>query len=169
MIYSEQEALPYRQCAGIVLFNYTGMVLVGKRVDQITEAWQMPQGGIDENEEPLEAALRELEEEINTANVEILAESKNWYKYDLPNNLRAKLWKGKYRGQNQKWFAMKYLGEDNQIQPQSVEKPEFSDWKWIDIEDLPRVAINFKQDIYQSISIEFYEISKSLKEKNDLF
>ena len=169
MIHSEQEALPYRQCAGIVLFNYTGMVLVGKRIDQITEAWQMPQGGIDENEEPLEAALRELEEEINTANVEILAESKNWYKYDLPSNLRGKLWKGKYRGQNQKWFAMKYLGEDNQIQPQSVEKPEFSDWKWIDIEDLPRVAINFKQDIYHSISIEFYEISKSLKEKINLF
>ena len=169
MKHSEQEALPYRQCAGIVLFNYTGMVLVGKRIDQITEAWQMPQGGIDENEEPLEAALRELEEEINTANVEILAESKNWYKYDLPSNLRKKLWKGKYRGQNQKWFAMKYLGEDNQIQPQSVEKPEFSDWKWIDIEDLPRVAISFKQDIYHSISIEFYEISKSLKEKINLF
>ena len=169
MMHSEQEALPYRQCAGIVLFNYTGMVLVGKRIDQITEAWQMPQGGIDENEEPLEAALRELEEEINTANVEILAESKNWYKYDLPSNLREKLWKGKYRGQKQKWFAMKYLGEDNQIQPQSVEKPEFSDWKWIDIEDLPRVAISFKQDIYHSISIEFYEISKSLKEKINLF
>ena len=96
MMHSEQEALPYRQCAGIVLFNYTGMVLVGKRIDQITEAWQMPQGGIDENEEPLEAALRELEEEINTANVEILAESKNWYKYDLPSNLRQKIWKGKY-------------------------------------------------------------------------
>ena len=166
---SEQEPLPYRQCAGIVLFNDSGMVLVGKRIDQITEAWQMPQGGIDENEEPLEAALRELEEEINTANVEILAESKNWYKYDLPKNLRGKLWKGRYRGQNQKWFAMKYLGDDKQIQPQSVKKPEFNDWKWIDIEDLPRVAINFKQDIYHSISIEFYEISKSLKEKINLF
>ena len=167
-MHSEQEALPYRQCAGIVLFNYTGMVLVGKRIDQITEAWQMPQGGIDENEEPLEAALRELEEEINTANVEILAESKNWHKYDLPKNLRGKLWKGRYRGQNQKWFAMKYLGDDKQIQPQSVKKPEFNDWKWIDIEDLPRVAIKFKQDIYRSISVEFFEISKSLKEKFNL-
>ena len=88
-MHSEQEALLYRQCAGIVLFNYTGMVLVGKRIDQITEAWQMPQGGIDENEEPLEAALRELEEEINTANVEILAESKSWFQYDLPKNLRG--------------------------------------------------------------------------------
>ena len=165
---SEQEPLPYRQCAGIVLFNDSGMVLVGKRIDQITEAWQMPQGGIDENEEPLEAALRELEEEINTANVKILAESKNWYKYDIPKNLRGKLWKGRYRGQNQKWFAMKYLGDDNQIQPQSVEKPEFNDWKWIDIEDLPRVAIKFKQDIYRSISVEFYEISKSLKENFNL-
>ena len=165
MIQSEQESLPYRQCAGIVLFNNSGMVLVGKRIDQISEAWQMPQGGIDLNEEPLEAALRELEEEINTANVEILAESKNWYQYDLPKNLRGKLWKGKYRGQNQKWFAMKYLGEDNEIQPQSVKKPEFDDWKWVDIEDLPRVAIKFKQDIYRSISVEFYEISKSLREK----
>ena len=168
MIQSEQEPLPYRQCAGIVLFNDSGMVLVGKRIDQISEAWQMPQGGIDGNEEPLEAALRELEEEINTANVEILAESKNWYQYDLPENLRGKLWKGKYRGQNQKWFAMKYLGEDNEIQPQSVEKPEFDDWKWINIEDLPRVAIKFKQDIYRSISVEFYEISKSLREKINL-
>ena len=165
---SDEKLLPYRQCAGIVLFNGSGMVLVGKRIDQITEAWQMPQGGIDENEEPLEAALRELKEEINTANVEILAESKNWYTYDLPKNLREKLWKGMYRGQNQKWFAMKYLGDDNQIQPQSVEKPEFNDWKWIDIEDLPRVAIKFKQDIYRSISVEFYEISKSLKQKIDL-
>ena len=168
MIQSEQEPLPYRQCAGIVLFNDSGMVLVGKRIDQISEAWQMPQGGIDGNEEPLEAALRELEEEINTANVEILAESKNWYQYDLPKNLRGKLWKGKYRGQNQKWFAMKYLGEDNEIQPQSVEKPEFDDWKWINIEDLPRVAIKFKQDIYRSIAVEFYEISKSLREKINL-
>ena len=168
MIQSEQEYLPYRQCAGIVLFNGSGMVLVGKRIDQISEAWQMPQGGIDANEEPLEAALRELEEEINTANVEILAESKNWYQYDLPKNLRGKLWKGKYRGQNQKWFAMKYLGEDNEIQPQSVQKPEFDDWKWVDIEDLPRVAIKFKQDIYRSISVEFYEISKSLREKINL-
>ena len=165
MIQSEQESLPYRQCAGIVLFNDSGMVLVGKRIDQISEAWQMPQGGIDANEEPLEAALRELEEEINTANVEILAESKNWYQYDLPKNLRGKLWKGKYRGQNQKWFAMKYLGEDKEIQPQSVKKPEFDDWKWVDIEDLPRVAIKFKRDIYRSISVEFYEISKSLREK----
>ena len=167
MIQSEQEPLPYRQCAGIVLFNNSGMVLVGKRIDQISEAWQMPQGGIDANEEPLEAALRELEEEINTANVEILAESKNWYQYDLPKNLRRKLWKGKYRGQNQKWFAMKYLGEDDETQPQSVKKPEFDDWKWVDIEDLPRVAIKFKQDIYRSISVEFYEISKSQREKNN--
>ena len=147
---SEQEPLPYRQCAGIVLFNDSGMVLVGKRIDQITEAWQMPQGGIDENEEPLEAALRELEEEINTGNVKILAESKNWYKYDIPKNLRGKLWKGRYRGQNQKWFAMKYLGEDNEIQPQSVEKPEFSDWKWSKIDSIVDSIVPFKREVYKN-------------------
>ena len=158
----------YRKCVGMMILNSTNKILVGRRIDHPSGYWQMPQGGIDENEEPLEAALRELKEEINTANVEILAESKNWYTYDLPKNLRGELWKGKYKGQNQKWFAMKYLGDDNQIQPQSVEKPEFNDWKWIDIEDLPRVAIKFKQDIYRSISVEFYEISKSLKENFNL-
>jgi putative (di)nucleoside polyphosphate hydrolase len=147
--------LPYRPCAGIVLFNKQGQVFVGQRLDTHQDAWQLPQGGIDDGEEPSAAALRELEEEIGTGNAEIIAEVKNWLHYDLPPELLGKVWKGRYRGQTQKWFALRFLGDDTEISPSAVEHPEFGAWKWANFEEIPEMAISFKRSIYQTLVSEF--------------
>lgn len=157
--------MPYRRCVGITLFNPKGQVLVAQRLDQQSAAWQMPQGGIHKNEPPEYAALRELEEEIGTSNVKVLAQTKKWYKYDLPQHLASKVWQGRYRGQIQKWFAMEFLGEDSSIDPSSVEQPEFDKWRWVDLEVVPSLAINFKKEIYESISDEFSELALNLRTK----
>ena len=109
------ESLPYRPCAGMMILNRKGQVFVGRRLDMVSEYWQMPQGGIDDGEAPLEAALRELEEEIGTRDVELIHSLDEWLTYDLPDDLIGKVWKGKYRGQKQKWFLFRYLGEDQDI------------------------------------------------------
>ncbi|PPR76500.1 MAG: RNA pyrophosphohydrolase [Alphaproteobacteria bacterium MarineAlpha2_Bin1] len=143
----------YRPCVGIMLLNSKNMVLVGKRLDSnddLKPAWQMPQGGINKDEKPNDAALRELKEEIGTNNAHIICEYKKWLRYDLPEELRKSLWKGKYTGQEQKWFAMRFLGKDSEIDINTSE-PEFKDWKWIKAEDLVSVVVPFKRCIYKTL------------------
>ncbi len=157
--------LPYRPCVGIMLVNTENRVFVAKRNDNRTskwkDAWQMPQGGIDEGEEAQDAAFRELEEEtgIRANAVKLIAQSNNEHFYDLPEELLGKLWKGKWRGQRQYWFLMRYLGEDNAINI-DTEIPEFSEWKWSKIEDLSDNIVPFKRDIYANLAQEFSTILK---------
>lgn len=153
--------LPYRKGVGIMLFNADGLVFVAKRIDMTAEAWQMPQGGIDEGEDPRETAMRELKEEIGTNNAEILAESKEWLTYDLPDELAPFIWKGKYRGQKQKWFAMRLLGDESEIDI-AGEKPEFSEWKWAPVETLPDLIVTFKRELYMQLVQEFRDLAKPI-------
>ena len=149
--------LPYRRGVGIMLLNASGEVFVAKRIDTIAEAWQMPQGGIDVGEQPQEAALRELSEETGVAQtrVTILAESNDWLTYDLPDDLVPIIWKGQYRGQEQKWFAMRLDGDDALINIHDGDHPEFSEWKWIPMRELPEVIVPFKRHLYAALVAEF--------------
>ncbi|QTD55972.1 RNA pyrophosphohydrolase [Parasphingorhabdus cellanae] len=152
--------LPYRPCAGIMLADKNGKIFVGQRLDAkdsaYPDAWQMPQGGIDDGEESEAAAIRELEEEtgITAAHVEIIARSAEEYYYDLPDELLGKIWKGKYRGQRQSWFLMRFTGEDRHVNI-ATEHAEFSDWKWAKPSDLPDMIVPFKKDLYRAILKEF--------------
>lgn len=148
------QSLPYRPCVGIMLINRNGEVWVGRRSDT-PDAWQMPQGGIDKGEEPRDAALRELAEEIGTAEARIVAETAGWLSYDLPGELVGKVWKGKYRGQTQKWFALEFTGIDSDIDPTGVEHPEFDAWRWCNADELSGLAVAFKRDIYDAVVAEF--------------
>ena len=145
-----KKELPLRLGAGIVLLNHENKVFVGKRIDNPANSWQMPQGGINQNENFLEAAKRELEEETGIKTVKLIKELDKWLTYDLPKNLLGKLWKGKYRGQKQKWFIMKFVGKNEEINIKT-KKPEFFDWKWIEPTDLTKVAVDFKVDIYKKL------------------
>ncbi len=149
--------LAYRLGVGIMLLNPAGEVFVAKRIDTPGDAWQMPQGGIDADEAPRDAALRELEEEIGTANAVIIAESRDWYTYDLPPDLVGKVWGGRYRGQRQKWFAARFLGRDDEINLATVH-PEFSAWKWVRLDDLPALIVPFKRALYSAVVEEFRPI-----------
>ncbi|PIE14351.1 MAG: RNA pyrophosphohydrolase [Rhodobacterales bacterium] len=148
--------LPYRANAGIVLFNPRGQVFAGQRFDSLNGAWQMPQGGIDEGESPRDAALRELTEETGVSPdlVTIEAETHDWVTYDLPVELVGKIWKGRYRGQKQKWFLMRFLGEDAQINI-ALEHPEFSEWKWMEVDELLGKIVPFKRDVYAEVFGQF--------------
>ena len=146
--------LPYRPCVGVMLLNAKGEVFVARRIDTKSEAWQMPQGGIDEGEDPQVAAKRELQEEIGTDNIEIIAESTQWLTYDLPDHLVGQLWKGKYRGQRQKWYLARFLGQDSDINIATAD-PEFSHWRWADPLSLPQLIVAFKRDLYAKILEEF--------------
>ena len=143
--------LPLRPGVGIILLNNENKVFVGKRIDNPTKFWQMPQGGLDKNESYLQAAQRELEEETSIKNVKLIKEIDDWLVYNLPENLLGKIWNGKYRGQKQKWFIMKFLGKNKEININTT-NPEFLDWKWIDPSDLPKVAVDFKINIYKKIA-----------------
>ncbi|MBT3553753.1 MAG: RNA pyrophosphohydrolase [Rhodospirillaceae bacterium] len=147
--------LPYRPCVGIFLINDAGKVLVGRRIGAEADAWQMPQGGIDAGEEPAEAALRELEEETGTSSARIIGEAAEWVRYDLPNEMIGKIWQGRYRGQRQKWFALRFLGTDDEINPAGVAHPEFDGWQWMDAGDLVANVVAFKREIYAMIVDEF--------------
>ena len=148
-----RKELPLRIGVGIVLLNHENNVFVGKRIDNPANSWQMPQGGVDENEDFLRAAKRELEEETGVRTVKVIKELNEWQTYDLPINLLGKLWKGKYRGQKQKWFIMRFLGKNDEINIRT-NKPEFLDWKWIKPSDLPGVAVDFKINIYKKMAKE---------------
>lgn len=149
-------SLPYRPCAGVMLVNRAGKVFVGQRIDNVLEAWQMPQGGIDEGEDAETAAIREVGEETGVARhlVEIIARSAEDLFYDLPADLVGKLWKGRYRGQRQTWFLMRFLGEDDDIDI-VTEHPEFRAWKWADPDELPAMIVPFKRALYEAVIAEF--------------
>ena len=148
-----KKQLPLRIGVGIVLLNHENKIFVGRRIDNPANSWQMPQGGVDENENLLQAAKRELKEETSIKTVAIIKELSEWLSYELPENLLGKLWKGKYRGQKQKWFIMKFAGDNKEINVKT-EKPEFSDWKWVNPSELPQIAVNFKVKVYKKIKEE---------------
>ncbi len=154
--------LPYRPCVGIMLFNRDGRVFVARRLDMVSEAWQMPQGGIDAGEPPAAAALRELREEIGTGAAEILAETPDWLTYDLPEELIGRLWEGRYRGQRQKWFAMRFLGADADIDI-ATENPEFSEWKWVEPAALPGLIVPFKRALYAELVRRFGHLAEAAR------
>jgi len=152
--------LPYRPCVGAVLFNRAGKVLVARRADLPNAegpagGWQLPQGGIDDSEDPAVAVFRELEEEVGTANAEILAEHPDWLTYDLPAHLVGVALKGKFRGQKQKWFALRFLGTDAEIDLARDHDPEFDAWRWAALAELPALAVDFKRPIYEVLARDF--------------
>jgi putative (di)nucleoside polyphosphate hydrolase len=142
-----------------MLLNASGQIFVGKRIDQSVEGWQMPQGGIDAGEEPRTAVMRELKEETGTDKAEIIGEMENWLTYDLPPHLVGIAFHGKYRGQRQKWFALRFLGEDSDIDLHTHE-PEFAAWKWVDMDALPRMIVPFKRDTYAQVIAAFAGLSQ---------
>lgn len=154
--------LPYRRCVGIVLINHEGLVWAGKRIskwfgDTSEHLWQLPQGGIDKGESEEQAAFRELQEETGVTNAEVLAKSTGWLQYDLPEEALGQALKGRYRGQKQKWFAMRYLGEDTEfdISEREGHKAEFSEWRWVRLDDLANTVVPFKRAVYRDIAREF--------------
>jgi putative (di)nucleoside polyphosphate hydrolase len=144
----------YRPCVGIMLLNRAGLAFAGQRKDAELDAWQMPQGGIDRGESTLAAARREMLEEIGTNRAELLQESSCWRSYDLPAELARRMWRGRYRGQSQKWLAFRFTGTDAEIRIDGPD-PEFSAWRWVAPDDLPRLIVPFKRDVYVSVVAEF--------------
>ena len=145
--------LPMRQGVGIIVLNENNKVFVGRRKDNPVNKWQMPQGGIDKNEKPLNAMKRELAEETSITKIKVLKEIDNWLEYELPPNLLGKIWKGKYRGQKQKWFIVKFIGKEDEINLKT-KNPEFIEWKWIDYNLLPDVIVSFKKEVYKKLKNE---------------
>lgn len=151
----------YRACVGLMLINRDRLVFAGARSDSGGAAWQMPQGGIDAGETPAEAALRELAEEIGTAKAEIIAESAAWLTYDLPEALAKTLWHGRYRGQRQKWFALRFTGTDSDIDLDTA-APEFNAWKWVALDQVPLLIVDFKRLVYDRVVAEFRPIAERI-------
>ena len=157
----DRKDLPYRSCVGVMLLNRDGLVFIGRRhtesSDSVSDgyAWQMPQGGIDPGEDPYRAALRELYEETSVRSVSLLAEAPEWYAYDLPTMVAGRAWRGRYRGQNQKWFAFRFEGDDSEInihQPGGGHhRPEFDEWRWEEMHRLPELIIPFKRSVYERV------------------
>ncbi len=152
---------PYRPCVGVMLVNPRGLVFIGRRRNKRQpehvapgHEWQMPQGGIDPGEDPYAAALRELHEETNVRSVELIAEAPDWYSYDLPVDVAKKAWRGGYRGQTQRWFALRFTGDESEIDihdPGPGHKPEFDAWRWEDVSKLPELIIPFKRQVYEQV------------------
>ena len=151
------ENLPLRNGVGIVLLNNKNKIFVAKRIDNPSDFWQMPQGGIDDGEDYFDAALRELKEETSIKTVELIKEVSNLTTYDLPDRLLGIIWKGKYKGQKQKWFIVKFKGEENEINIKT-KHPEFLDWKWIDVKDLTTKVVDFKLHVYKEIQKELEKV-----------
>jgi len=161
--------LPYRPCVGTMVLNRAGLVFVGRRTggpEQLNadtaHSWQMPQGGIDPGEDTFRAALRELREETSITSVERLAESRDWFCYDLPDELVGHAWKGRYRGQRQKWYALRFIGNDDEIDvvhPGDGHEAEFVEWRWVAMRDLPELVVPFKRQVYEAIVAEFAHLA----------
>ena len=149
--------LPMRTGVGVIVLNNNNQVFVGKRKDNPGDKWQMPQGGVDKGEDFITAMRRELIEETSIKNIKILKEIQNMYQYELPKNLVGIIWKGKFRGQRQKWFITKFLGKDDEINL-DTQHPEFIDWKWIDPKDLPEVIVDFKKELYLNLLKEINQV-----------
>jgi len=149
--------LPLRKGVGIVLLNNKNKVFVAKRIDNPKNFWQMPQGGIDKGENYYEAALRELKEETSIVSVKLIQEIEEKLTYILPDNLIGIIWRGRFKGQTQKWFVMRFIGKESEINI-NTKNPEFLDWKWIDLEDLTKIAVNFKLNVYKSLKKEIFKI-----------
>lgn len=154
MAVKKSENMPYRPGVGMMVVNKDKEVFVARRIDTRSEAWQMPQGGIDKNETPEEAAIRELKEEIGTDKVDIVAGTSEWFYYDLPTRLAGKLWGGKYRGQKQKWFLMQFCGKDSDINIET-KHPEFCAWKWVNANKIVKLIVPFKRKLYAQVIEEF--------------
>lgn len=161
------DQLPYRPCVGVVLVNRAGLVFLGQRIGgpekvDALHAWQMPQGGIDEGESPEQAALRELYEETNVSSVEPLAIASDWFAYDLPEPVAREAWKGRYRGQKQKWIALRFTGTDDEIDVRRPggghHKPEFIAWRWERLEHTPTLIVPFKRPVYERVAREFLPV-----------
>jgi len=146
----KQNELPLRLGVGIIVLNKENKVFVGKRRDNPINKWQMPQGGVDRGENLINAMKRELKEETSIRSIEILKELEGWTEYELPDYLLGKIWRGKYRGQKQKWFIVKFLGRDEEINLKTTH-PEFIEWQWLDIENLPSVIVHFKKKVYEKL------------------
>jgi putative (di)nucleoside polyphosphate hydrolase len=166
------EDLPYRPCAGLCVINREGHVFIGRRLDgpehiDATHVWQMPQGGIDKGEDPYPAALRELYEETGIKSVRKLGEIEEWLTYDIPRNIAGKAWKGKYRGQKQKWFAVLFTGDDHEIDIDAPggHKPEFGEWRWEPMRNLPHLVVPFKRPSYERVVKEFAKFAVPLKKR----
>jgi len=161
------EDRPYRPCVGTMVLNHAGRVFVGRRFDGPEHVdgrypWQMPQGGLDPGEDPYRAALRELAEETNIVSVEVVAEAREWFVYDLPRAAAATAWGGRYRGQKQKWYALRFTGRDSEIdvlKPAGGHEPEFSEWRWVEMRELPDLIIPFKRRVYEQVVAEFAHLS----------
>ena len=147
---NEKKILPLRLGVGAVVLNNKNKVFVGKRKDNPIDKWQMPQGGVDNNEDLVDAMKRELEEETSIKNIKIIKELEKWTEYELPDYLLGKIWKGKFRGQKQKWFIVRFLGNDDEINLKT-DHPEFIEWKWLNIEKLPDVIVHFKKSVYEKL------------------
>ena len=146
----EFQDLPYRSGVGIVVLNKNNKVFVARRIDNPKNFWQMPQGGVDKNEDFLTAALRELDEETSIKSVELIKELDGFITYNLPDHLLGIIWKGKYKGQTQKWFVMRFIGEDSEINI-NTKHPEFLEWKWVELSEITKLVVNFKLDLYQEV------------------
>ena len=161
------ESLPYRPCAGMMVLNRAGLVFIGRRSSgpehiDATHVWQMPQGGIDRGEDPYNGALRELYEETNISSVEKLGEIAEWLVYDLPREIVGQAWKGKFRGQKQKWYALRFTGPESEINianPAGGHKPEFIDWRWVAMSKLPELVVPFKRQTYERVVAEFRQFA----------
>ena len=146
----EFQDLPYRSGVGIVVLNKKNKVFVARRIDNPKNFWQMPQGGVDKNEDFLTAAFRELDEETSIKSVELIKELDGFITYNLPDHLLGIIWKGKYKGQTQKWFVMRFIGEDSEINI-NTKHPEFLEWKWVELSEITKLVVNFKLNLYQEI------------------
>ena len=160
------DSLPYRPCVGAAVFNRAGRVFIGRRLADVEHtdddhAWQMPQGGIDKDEDPLEAAKRELYEETSIRTVDVIGEVSDWLSYDIPRAVVGRAWKGKYRGQTQKWFAFRFTGDEAEIDvlnPGGGHKAEFTEWRWEELERIPDLIIPFKRPVYEQVVAAFRNV-----------